>query len=301
MSVNIYYPVTRWVYMAVALIGIGVLSVSCSTVDPVTGEGVYNIYTVQDEVSLGQNALTTNIKEFEQKGVPINQDAARVADLKQMVLRLAAVSDMPGLPYDVTLVHSNLVNAAALPGGQIIVFEGLYHPENGLTHSDDEIAAVLAHEMAHVNCRHSTERLSKIMTASILAETAAMVAEHNDENNWATAIRSIFAAGTSLIIPTYSRADEREADRVGLFYMAKAGFDPRAAARIWQRVYQKKGDTDPASIFSTHPSDYERYLALEQMMPYAMEEYHISTGHYPQGYTPPPTLPVRSFDWRRVN
>lgn len=272
---------------------------SCTTVDAVTGQQVYNLYSIQDDIQLGQTAVAANLKELTESGVPINSDPVRLEKLREITRRIAAVSDMPQLPYDVVLVHTGIVNACAFPGGRLMVFEGLYDPKEGLVTDEDELAAVIAHEIAHANCRHATERLSKVMTAAAIAEIAAAVAEHKEHEKSAMALRAMFMVGASLWIPVYSREDEFEADRVGLFYMARAGFDPRAAPRIWQRVAQREGEARSllASIFATHPANKARFEALQKLLPYAIEEYVAVMGRYPEGYVPPENPPpLHSFD-----
>lgn len=279
---------------------------SCATVDAVTGQSVYNMYTVDDDIKLGQEAMAANLTELEKSGIRVDADPAKVAKLNEIMQKIVAVSDMPQLPFEVTLVHTNIVNACAMPGGQMIVFQGLYDGKDALVMDDDELAAVMAHEIAHVCCRHTTEEMSKVMAAAALVEIIAAVAEHNDEDDVATAIRAVFTVGSLLWVPMHSRGDEAEADRVSLFYMAKAGYDPRAAPRIWQRVYQK-GKEEPGlldkalSIFSTHPSDKDRFKDMSKMVPYAMEEYAKATGNYPKDYNPAehPDAVGQNFDWRR--
>jgi predicted Zn-dependent protease len=281
------------------------LLTSCATVDAVTGQNVYNMYTVDDDIKLGQEAMAANLTELEKQGTRIDADPAQVAKLNEMMQKIVAVSDMPQLPYQVTLIHTNIVNACAMPGGQMIVFQGLYDGKDALVMDDDELAAVMAHEIAHVCCRHTTEEMSKIMAAAAIVEIVAAVAEHNDESDVATAVRAVFAVGSLLWVPMHSRGDEAEADRVSLFYMAKAGYDPRAAPRIWQRVYQKEqeepGVLDKAmSIFATHPAGKERFREMSKMVPYAMEDYAKATGRYPDGYNPAehPEAVGQEFNWR---
>jgi predicted Zn-dependent protease len=262
------------------------LAAGCAT-DPVTHERVANYYSLQDDIRLGQQTLVANSRQLSDAHVRANHDPAMVAKLNGMVRRIAAASDLPSLPYSVTLFDTNIVNAAAAPGGAMMVFEGLYDPKIGLVKDDDELAAVMAHEIAHVNCRHVTERLTKVMTAAAATEIGAIVADSQGEGKVADTLRVAFAVGTALWIPAYSRRDELEADRVGLTYMAKAGYDPRAAPRLWKRVYEKGGSSkDGASIFATHPSDRARYEALTPLVPQAMEEYRKAVGHYPPDYTP---------------
>jgi predicted Zn-dependent protease len=278
---------------------------SCASVDAVTGRNVYNMYTVDEDIKLGQEAMKANLDELEKQGVRIDADPARMTQLNEIARKIAAVSDMPQLPYKVTLIHTNIVNAAAMPGGQMIVFQGLYDGKDALVKDDDEMAAVMAHEIAHVNCRHTTEKMSKIVTASAVAEIVAVVAKHNDEDNLAKAIRAVFTVGSALWIPMHSRGDEAEADRVSMFYMAKAGYDPRAAPRIWRRVYEKAkkepGILDKTlSIFATHPSDENRYKEMSNYVSYAMDEYVKAVGSYPKDYDPVehPKAGGRKFDWR---
>ena len=94
------------------------LLTGCAT-DAVTGKRVTNYYSIDDDIELGHSALAANTREMETAGVPINKDRVRVVKLEYMVERIAAVSDMPDLPYTVTLYQTNIVNAAAAPGGSL--------------------------------------------------------------------------------------------------------------------------------------------------------------------------------------
>jgi predicted Zn-dependent protease len=287
------------VFTGMMLVLVCGLFTSCTTPDAVTKQNTFNLYSVQDDVQLGRSALSANLEELKKQGVKINEDTAELAKLKTMVHRIGAVSDMPNLPYEVTLVQTGIVNAAAMPGGQMLVFEGLYDPKKGLVKDDDEMAAVMAHEIAHVTCRHSTEQMSRVMPVAVLAEVGAAVADANDKSGLAQGLRAAFTVGSALILPIYSRKDESEADRVGLFYMAKAGYDPRAAARIWKRATQQGTAGGPLSLLSTHPSNKNRFEALDKLMPYAMNEYARATGSYPKDYTAPAGgIPPEPFDWR---
>ena len=259
---------------------------ACAT-DAVTGRKTLNYYSLADEVKMGQQTLSLNTKEMQTAGVAINRDRERVQQIETIMKRITAVCDLPQLPYNVTLYQTNIVNAAAAPGGSMMVFQGLYDPKAGLVQSENELAAVLGHEIAHVTCRHTTERLSRVVPLAVLAEIGAQILSHRDHPEIAWALRGAFAVGTALWIPAYSRSDEREADRIGMRYMARAGYDPRAALDIWKRAAEKTGRKDSTSIFATHPSDADRYKALQKELPAALEDYRKATGHYPEGYSPP--------------
>jgi len=243
--------------------------------DAVTGQQTRNFYSLQQDVEIGSQVFDQTLEEMRAQGIRVNDDAARLAQLREMVRRIAAVSDLPDLPYEVALIHTNVVNAMAAPGGKIMVYEGLWDPQRGLARDEEEIAAVIAHEIAHITCRHSTEAMTRAMPANLLA--AAGVVFTRDTRYEQTA--RILAAGGLFVyngmwMTRYSRMDEIEADTVGLMYMAKAGYDPRAALRIWERAAQQRTGRDPAnSIFSTHPPDQVRLQNIRAQLPAALAVY----------------------------
>lgn len=253
------------------------LLTGCAT-DAVTGKKTYNFNPLQKDIELGSQIYSETADEMKQRGVPVNADAARVAQLKEMVSRISAASDLPDLPYEVMLIQTNIVNAMAAPGGKIMVFEGLWNPKDGLVRDDAELAAVIAHEIAHVNCRHSTEAMTRNLSVNLVSELGVAFSKGTKYEKYA----QLAAAGgvilyDGLLVMCYSRADEKEADAVGLMYMAKAGYDPNAALRIWERSAQRSNGANPAaSIFSTHPPDAVRLENLKKQLPAAMAVYEAS-------------------------
>lgn len=263
----------RLVVSVFAVLGL-VLAGGCATTDFVTGRQVQNMYLIEDDIQMGREVLSDVVKAMQEDGVRVNADARKVAKLQDMVNRIAAVSHLPTLPYEVKLFHTNIVNAFAAPGGQMGVFTGLYDHEIGLVKDDDELAAVIAHEIAHVTCRHTTESLTREMPMQLLLLGAAIYAEAKDKEDLAIALGAGFLLYQGLLLPKYSRADEAEADAVGMMYMAKAGYDPRAAVRLWKRAYEREGDEGLFALFSSHPTNKARYESLQKMLPQAMEEYN---------------------------
>lgn len=269
------FPTIRHLpWLATALALALVLTPGCSTTDPVTGRRVANLYSIEDDIKMGEGVMQDITAAMKKQGVPTNADPVRLAQLREMVRRIAAVSHLPTLPYEVRLFETNIVNAAAAPGGKIIVFSGLYHPEIGLARNENEIAAVIAHEVAHVTCRHTTESLTRRIPTDLLLIAGAAYAEAKDKENLAIAMGVAFVAYEGFYLPRYSRADESEADAVGLMYMAKAGYDPRAAAELWHRVDQQEGRSPSLMRWmSSHPSHGDRHAALQKLMPAAIAEY----------------------------
>ncbi|MFO7937935.1 MAG: M48 family metallopeptidase [Kiritimatiellia bacterium] len=233
-----------------------------------------NFYSMSDDVQMGSQVIEETRESMQQQGVSRNQNPETVSKIRTMVRRIASVSDHPDLPYEVDVYSTGIVNAMAAPGGKIIVFEGLWDTEKGLCRSDDEIAAVIAHEIAHVNCRHSTKQISRNMLYGGAFAVASAIAKVKDYDTASYILGGAFVAYEGLLVTHYSRRDEYEADRVGMMYMAKAGYDPRAAIRIWQRAAQGGGSSgSPLDMLSTHPNDADRMQALQEQLPAAMAAY----------------------------
>ncbi|HEY8240425.1 MAG TPA: M48 family metallopeptidase [Kiritimatiellia bacterium] len=255
---------------AVALLALA--AVSCSTVDFVTGQEVNNMYLLDEDVDLGASVMAEAIAEMENEGVPVDADPKKVKQIREIVQRITAVSHLPDLPYEVVVFHTNIVNAMAAPGGKVMVFEGLYKGEDRMVDDENELAAVIGHEIAHVTCRHTTEALTREAPFDILMLIGAIYAESQEED-LATGLQVAFLAVHGLWFPKYSRRDEAETDAVGMMYMAKAGYDPAAAPRLWKRLYDKQGDEGFLNFLSSHPTSKARYEALEKLLPEAILEY----------------------------
>ena len=264
------------------------LFTGCATpqFDPVSGREVRNMYTLEEDIRLGRTVANDLVETMKEQGVPVNQDLKKLATLSNMMHRIAAVSHYPDLPYTVTLIHTNIVNAAAAPGGQLFFWEGLYDPKIGLVQNEDELAAVMAHEIAHVTARHTTRTLTRVMPVSMLFLVGAVAAELTDNSDLALALGAAFVLYEGVWLPRYSRQDEHEADRLGLFYMAAAGYDPRAAAEVWRRAHGQQRDPGLFRYLSSHPTHRDRYRSLERLMPDAMAVYAEATGDFPPDYTP---------------
>lgn len=159
--------------------------------------------------------------------------------------------------WEVVLFEDNSVNAFALPGGKIGVFIGLLD----VAENQHQLATVIGHEIAHVIARHSAARVSNQlatqMGVSVLAQTTGMSPQ-------------LIGMGADLLLTLpYSRGDEAEADRLGLDYMARAGFDPRQSVTLWQNM-ERVGGARPAQFMSTHPAPQTRIQDLQGNMPRAL-------------------------------
>lgn len=166
----------------------------------------------------------------------------------------------PNTNWEVRVFDDKQVNAFALPGGKIGVYTGLLKVAQG----QDQLAAVIGHETAHVVAGHSAERVSDQMAAQLgLSVVEASTGVNSEMLGVAT---SVF-----FLLPN-SRTHESEADLLGMDYMAKAGFDPRQAVALWQNM-QKAGGDKPPELLSTHPSDATRIRQLEARLPISLPLY----------------------------
>jgi predicted Zn-dependent protease len=199
------------------------------------------------------------VMQAEGKKGAVNRDAEQVRRVRAIAARLipataAFRSDAPGWKWEVNVVTSKDVNAWCMPGGKIAVYTGLI---DRLRPSDDELAAVMGHEIAHALREHGRERASQAAGQSIAAGVIG-------------AVLGIGSTGTDLAdtvlnitfgLPN-SRLHETEADRIGVELAARAGYDPHAAVSLWQKMGQLGGG-QPPQFLSTHPSNETRQQDLQ--------------------------------------
>jgi len=271
----------------------GLLAGCTSIPDAVTGQPTYNTFSIEEDVQLGQEVQSQNLEAFRQLGVPIDRDTRQLRKVQETVERLRGVVELPDLPWEVHLIQTNIVNAAAAPGGKILVFAGLFDPERGMAQNDAELAAVIAHEMAHVTCRHVTESLTRQMGMESGAQILAAVLGQTAGSRAADVFSYVYSGANMILLPHYSREQESEADSIGLSYMARAGYDPQAALEIWRRAAAQGGEASGGmfGFLASHPSNLTRLRQLEQRLPAAREEYLRATGQRPA--TLPGPLPAR--------
>jgi predicted Zn-dependent protease len=251
--------------------------------DLITGKKTLNYYNLQDEPKIGQYVLLEQERALkkQKKEIDSEKDKEDLERLRKIVARIASVSHYPQFPYEVHLADADIVNAWCAPGGKVMVYTGLWDPKKGLVEkdNDDQLAAVLAHEIAHATARHVTEAISRNMTIAFVGTVISAGIAAGGYEQGSNLFGEIFSEGMDIFVPSYSRKNESEADAIGLMYMAKAGYDPRVAVELWKKAAQKRKDR--TSIYASHPASGERARHLEELLPQAMEFYEKAKASQP--------------------
>ena len=237
----------------------------CYTV-PETGRSAF-IIPMGDEVAQGAAAFA-DIKSKEK----LSADPVYNEQVQRVGKRIAAAvgNDLPSAKWEfVVFDEPKTVNAFALPGGKVGVYSGLLK----LVASDDEIAIVMGHEIAHVTARHGAQRMSSGAVAAV-AGVILGVATHDSRNSEAILLGYGAVAGGATL--KFSRDHESEADHIGLRYAAKAGYDPHAGITFWQKMAKASAGSNMPAFLRTHPTDERRIADLQRWMPEAVVLYDAS-------------------------
>ena len=179
--------------------------------------------------------------------------------------------------WEVRVFRQDQANAFALPGKKIGVFTGLLK----VTETQAQLAAVIGHEIAHVQARHANERVSTGYLAQSGTQLIAAMAGGSTKTRDNVMAMLGVGAQVGILLP-FGRAQESEADLIGLDLMARAGFDPRQSIRLWQNMNAAAGDRPP-EFLSTHPASETRIRRLQERMPHAIKLYEQARtdGHRP--------------------
>jgi len=243
----------RWV-IALLIGAFGLISY-CSTTseNPITGEKQRVRLSAEEEIALGRQLAPQMAAQF--GGVSSSAMRERV---RQVGARIVAQSSASKAPYKYSfhlLADRKTVNAFALPGGQIFITEALL----GLLETEDELAAVLGHEVGHVLARHSAEHLAKQQLTQQLIGAVIVGSGSYDTAQLAQ------LAG-SLITMKHGRDDELESDALGLRLVREAGYDPRAMIRVMQVLEKASGGSRQPEFASTHPSPANRIERIREQL-----------------------------------
>jgi predicted Zn-dependent protease len=227
-----------------------------------------------DEVNASaEKEYAQMMAEAKQKNT-LDRDPAQVERVKRIVGRLIPQTavfrpDAPKWPWEVHVITLDEINAWCMPHGKIAVYTGLLQK---IQPTDDELAAVLGHEMGHALREHTREQISQQMgTQTLLGIAGALFGLGDTAQSLGNAV-----ANVTIALPK-SRTDETEADRIGVELAARAGFDPHGAISLWEKM-EKLAGSQPPQWLSTHPSNETRLADLKQYAEKVMPLYAAAKG-----------------------
>ncbi len=261
------------VFGALLLVAAVAVTIRCTSV-PITGRKQLLLMPESSMMAMSFNQYDEFLKESKVSADKKNTDmikrvGTRISKaVEEYMSQHGLASHLEGYSWEFNLVDDPQINAWCMPGGKVVFYTGI------LPYCQDEngIAVVMGHEIAHAVARHGNERMSQQMVTQFGAELGnAMMSEKSAE---AQAIFStLYGVGSQLLVALpYSRNHETEADKMGLIFMAMAGYNPETAVEFWQRM-AASGGQKPPQFLSTHPSDQTRVSDLQKFMPEALKYY----------------------------
>jgi len=250
--------------VAIAAVVVAILLLGThSQKTPVTHRTEHVSLTDAQQMRLGDQQYAKTLRQDRAGIVSSGSDYAEVQRVAKRI-EVVAARDKPKFVWRVTLLRKNEANAYCLPGGKIVVYTGILP----VTRNDAGLATVLGHEVAHATAEHVAERiehehLTKVAAAIIAGGVAFTPGQY---------VRLLAVLGVAGTLP-FSRAQESEADHIGLVYMARGGYDPNQAIAFWKRMRQASKGKEPPEWLSDHPSDAHRVDRVEKWLPEAKRAY----------------------------
>ena len=227
-----------------------------------------------------QEVLTMSLQQYREfiHDAPVEKNTAQAREVELVGRKVAAAvetfyrnngleSELKNFSWEFNLVKSKDVNAFCMPGGKIVVYEGLLP----ITQNETGLAIVIGHEVAHAVAKHANDRISQQMALQYGGAVAGGLIGNSAAAQQIGSL--VFGVGAQLgVMLPYSRKHEYEADELGMIFMAMAGYDPRAAESFWLRMSQAGGNSGP-EFMSTHPTDQNRIKKIQENMPEALKYY----------------------------
>lgn len=254
---------------------VSLVVVACST-NAITGRKQLSLVSDSEmqatAVSQYQSFLTSNkvVTSSQSKDADmVKRVGSRIAAAVTKYYKKTGQADLSDYQWEYNLIQSDDVNAWCMPGGKIVVYTGILP----VAQNEAALAVVVGHEVAHAVLKHGAERMSQGLVQQ-LGGVALSVALSNKAVETQNLFMQAYGMGSTVLgVLPHSRNQELEADHYGLIYTALAGYNPREAISLWQRMEQLSGGNKPPEFMSTHPSEQNRIAKLEELMPEALKYY----------------------------
>lgn len=249
------------------------VAAACSTV-PITGRRQLSLVS---ETEMNQMAATEYQKVLtSSKVVSSGTQAVQVRQVGQRIQQAVELyfrqqnqqAQLDGYQWAFNLIDEDQANAWCMPGGKVAVYTGILP----ITQDENGLAVVMGHEIAHAVARHSSERMSQQMAAQGLGGVVSASAGQSPTLTQNVFLQAV-GLGSQLGMLKYGRSQESEADRLGLIFMAMAGYNPDTAVGFWQRMAARDNGASPPEFLSTHPSNDTRIAEIQKQLPEARSYY----------------------------
>ena len=240
--------------------------------NPITGRRQVRFFPESQMIGMSATAYTGFLTENKANVLP--QSDARAAKVTEIGKKMAAAVStymneighpelIEGFQWTYNTVDDPTVNAWCMPGGRIVFYTGILN----LTANDDEIAAIMGHEIAHAVAGHGNERMSQTVAIQGGTNVASFLLMNDTNPGLGNAIllQSI-GVGSQLGMLKFGRKHETESDEMGLIFMNKAGYDPYAAVAFWKKMKENSGGQEPPEFMSTHPSNDRRIADIQEKL-----------------------------------
>lgn len=266
--------------IAIMLVATAMLLNSCGSV-PITGRRQLNLVSDSEvlQASLTQYASymkSATLSGEKTQSEQVTRVGRKIAAATESYLKNNGLSsELQNFAWEFNLVKNDQINAFCMPGGKIVVYEGLMK----IVKSDDELAVVLGHEVAHAVAKHSNERMSQQVLAQYGASAVGLLTQGKSSATQAVA-NQVYGLGANYgVMLPYSRKHESEADKMGLVLMSLAGYNPDVALSFWQKM-AASGTAKVPEFMSDHPSDSKRIAAIQKELPAIKQHYaaYINAG-----------------------
>jgi predicted Zn-dependent protease len=258
---------TSLIFFAVSFI------ISCGSV-PFTGRRQLQLVS-NDEV------IALSLQQYQEfmRTAPVERGTAAAQMVNRVGNRIAKAvetfyksngyeSELKNYAWEFNLVADKSVNAFAMPGGKVVVYTGLLP----VTQTEEALAVVIGHEIAHVIAQHSNERISQQVALQYGGAIAGGLLGNSESTRQIAS--TVFGLGAQYgVMMPYARKQELESDEIGVIIMAIAGYDPRVAIPFWERMAQASVGAGVPEVLSTHPADSRRIERLTAIMPTALQYY----------------------------
>lgn len=261
------------------ILGMGVIAlaaIACTT-NPITGRSSLQLANNSEIMTMSAQEYKTTLSSA--KVIKGTTDANRVSAVgikiknaaEKYYANIGRSADLADYQWEFNLIQDNQINAWCMPGGKVAVYTGILP----ITKNDTGLAVVMGHEVSHALAGHGNERISQAMVAQGLGQVAGGALSNSQ---WGNIFQQVYPIGSQVALLKYGRNQELEADKMGLYLMAMAGYDPREAIPFWSRMEAASTGGKAPEFLSTHPNPESRIADINKSLPKALEYYTAAGG-----------------------